>query len=293
MARIRREIEARSRGDPARTSIRWTLARMVKRSMTADPRHRLRSYLDDLLSDGDQAELAEHLDAAPPARRPLERLAAGAGSGTTSPPGQPAVATTSARSTSAARRGPATAEPGEGLELGLPRPARRIGISWAGSGLTRSSACIGPGRHGGRAQGVRPGARTGSWRSRCWRPQLAGSGRGPPAVRPRGQGGRGGRPRARRRRSTPSTTTGAGLPYLVMQYVAGQVAPGADRPRRPAARPRRSCGSACRPRRAWPRPTRRAWSTATSSRRTSCWRTASSGSRSPTSAWPAPSTTPA
>ena len=43
----------------------------------------------------------------------------------------------------------------------------------------------------------------------------------------------------------------------------------------------------------WRPPTSRAWSIATSSRRTSCWKTASSASRSPTSAWPAPSMMPA
>ena len=41
---------------------------------------------------------------------------------------------------------------------------------------------------------------------------------------------------------------------------------------------RRSSGSACRRRPAWPPRMPRGWSTATSSRPTSCWRTASSGS---------------
>jgi len=40
-------------------------------------------------------------------------------------------------------------------------------------------------------------------------------------------------------------------------------------------------------------PTSKDWCTATSSLRTSCWKTASSGSRSPTSAWPARSMMPA
>ena len=53
------------------------------------------------------------------------------------------------------------------------------------------------------------------------------------------------------------------------------------RPHRPASRQRPGGG-----------PRRRAWSTATSSRRTSCSKTASSASSSPTSAWPAPPTMP-
>ena len=62
--------------------------------------------------------------------------------------------------------------------------------------------------------------------------------------------------------------------------------------RRGRWRSRRSCGSACRPPPAWPPRTPRAWCTATSSRRTSCWRKASSACCSPTSAWPARPTTP-
>ena len=83
-----------------------------------------------------------------------------------------------------------------------------------------------------------------------------------------------------------------GLPYLVMHYVAGkslQERLDRDGPLELAEILRIGMQAA----RAWPRRTRRGWSTATSSRRTSCWRTASSGSRSPTSAWPAPPTTPA
>ena len=69
----------------------------------------------------------------------------------------------------------------------------------------------------------------------------------------------------------------AGLPFMVMEYVPGR------RSRTGSTstgrwRCRRSCGSACRRPPAWPPRMPRAWSTATSSRPTSCWRTASSGS---------------
>ena len=57
-------------------------------------------------------------------------------------------------------------------------------------------------------------------------------------------------------RSTPSTTAaGPALPGHAVHR--RPVAPGADRPRRPARARRRSCASACRPPRAWPRPTPR------------------------------------
>src|SRR5438105_879895 len=49
---------------------------MVKRRFPCDP-DRLRSYLDDELSAGDQAELAGHLDHCGTCQQALERLAAG------------------------------------------------------------------------------------------------------------------------------------------------------------------------------------------------------------------------
>jgi serine/threonine-protein kinase len=51
---------------------------MVQRLFECDP-DRLRSYLDDELSDGDQVELADHLNHCVTCQRTLERLAAGSG----------------------------------------------------------------------------------------------------------------------------------------------------------------------------------------------------------------------
>ena len=178
-----------------------------------------------------------------------------------------------------------------------------------------------PGENPGSASSTRPttpGRSAGSGRMRSWRssagagwawssrrstrrcnrfvaikvlaPELAAGRRGPAAVRPRGPGRRGGRPRPRRR-DPRGRRRRAALPTSSCSTSPGRsLQERIDRDR--AARDRaRSCGSACRRPPGWPRPTPRGWSTATSSRRTSCWRTASSGSRSPTSAWPAPSTT--
>ena len=69
----------------------------------------------------------------------------------------------------------------------------------------------------------------------------------------------------------------AGLPFLVMEYVPGRSLQDRLDQAQGRWRCRRSCGSACRRRPGWRPPTPRGWSTATSSRRTSCWRTASSG----------------
>ncbi len=51
---------------------------MVNRLSACDP-DRLRSYLDDDLSPGEQAELAGHLDRCGTCQKALERLAAGSG----------------------------------------------------------------------------------------------------------------------------------------------------------------------------------------------------------------------
>ena len=110
--------------------------------------------------------------------------------------------------------------------------------------------------------------------------------RRPQAFPPRGPGGGRRQPRARRhhprrRRGQRTCPTWSCSTSPACRCRSGST--GAGR-----CRWRRSCASACRRRRGWRRPTRRGWSTATSSRPTSCWKTASSGSRSPTSAWPAP-----
>ena len=62
----------------------------------------------------------------------------------------------------------------------------------------------------------------------------------------------------------------AALLYYVMPYVAGRVAAAPARPRAPAPRRRGGPASYGRSPPRWTTPTRRAWSTATSSRRTSC-----------------------
>ena len=73
-------------------------------------------------------------------------------------------------------------------------------------------------------------------------------------------------PRSRTITSSPSTpsTSGSGLPYMVMHYVAGRsLQERLDRTGPLSSR--RSCGSACRSPPGWPRRMPRAWSTATSS----------------------------
>ena len=122
-----------------------------------------------------------------------------------------------------------------------------------------------PRRHGRRAQGVRPGPAAASWRSRCWPRSW------PPAPTARtrfareARGGRRRQPRARRRHPRASTRP-TGLPYLVMQYVAGQsLQERLDRDG-PLASTEVAAHRHAGRRRAWPRPTPRGWSTATSSR---------------------------
>ena len=63
---------------------------------------------------------------------------------------------------------------------------------------------------------------------------------------------------------------GRGVPYLAMELLEGQSLDDLLRGRPAARAPPRSCASAGKSPRAWPPPTRRAWSTATSSRAT-CW----------------------
>ena len=87
-------------------------------------------------------------------------------------------------------------------------------------------------------------------------PQLAAGGRRPPAVRPRGAGRGGRQPRARRRRSTPSTSV-KGLPYLVMQYVAGESLQERLDRQGPLERARDPADRHAGRRRAWPPPTPR------------------------------------
>ena len=174
--------------------------------------------------------------------------------------------------------------------LGLPHPVRLARLARPARRL-RGQGRARPRRHGRRAQGVRPGAEPDR------RDQGPVRARWPPAA-PRVGGS------SARRRAAAAVVH----EHVVPIYAVGRddgpavpghgirprpLAPGPARPARAAWRCRKSCGSACRRRPGWPRPMPRVWSTATSSRPTSCWRTASSGSSSPTSAWPGRSTTPA
>ena len=166
----------------------------------------------------------------------------------------------------------------------------RPGAARAGSAPYEIIGGHRPGRDGGGPQGVRPGPEPvrgdQGARPRSW----------PPAPRP--AGGSPARPGPPPRSSTTTSsrstrsTSRAGSPTSSCRTSRARRSRSGSTGRA-AAGPRRSSGSACRSPRAWPPPTPRGWSTATSSRRTSCWRTASSGSGSPTSAWPGPSTTPA
>ena len=120
---------------------------MVKRIDECD-QNRLRSYLDDGLSGGDQAELAEHLDRCADCQAALERLAAGTrlwddlrALGTLRDGGRldfpPMTGGTGPGRRARSRRSSSTSS----------RPPR-IANPWAAWVLTRSSACWGRGAWG-------------------------------------------------------------------------------------------------------------------------------------------------
>ncbi len=206
---------------------------MVKRIDDCDT-NRLRSYLDDELSDGDQAELAGHLDHCADCQAALERLAAGtriwddlrglgraSGPADAGPPGR--------------RRGDEGPADARGRR-GRARFPRALGVpGFPGpTGTLRDPRRAGAGGHGRRAQGVRAGAE----------PRRGDQGAGPAdgrqrrrpqAVLPRGQGRRRGRPRSCRRhpRGGRRPEVGPAVPGHAVHR--RPIAPGADRPRRPAA----------------------------------------------------------
>ena len=162
---------------------------------------RLRLSLEDRLTDLEQAELAAHLEGCEPCRAELERLAAASGlwGEARALRGEPEPGMD--RTIGLA----AEDEPGDELEdeawlafLDPPDPDRP-GDARAAGGL-RGRRGPGPGGHGHRAQGPRPGARADGGDQGA----DAGAGAradGPPPVRPRGPR-RGGR-RARAHRGDP------------------------------------------------------------------------------------------
>ena len=140
-----------------------------------------------------------------------------------------------------------------------PGALRRAGRAGAAGRLRRAGDHRAR-RHGGRAQGVRPRVEA----LRGHQGALAASGpklAGQEAVRPRGPGGRGGRP-SQRAGDPPGAARRA---VAVPGHAAGgrRIAGPAAGRARPAGTQGDPCASACRRRPVWPRPTSRAWCIAT------------------------------
>ena len=264
---------------------------MVARSFTCDA-NRLKSFLDDDLSEQEQLNMTDHLDSCSDCQRALERLAAGTGlmdelKNLRARHGEPGAGF--AMPGTALYDDGRASEPASARDHSLDFLASSLRAGLAGPiGALRSDRSARPGRLRRGAQGVRPGARPGG------RHQGAGSAachqrRGPRPVRPRGASSRRGGPRKRRRHPRGGFVEQPPLPGHAVRR--RPVAPRAGRARRtdgfeshPAHRHPDGAGTGQR--------TPRAWCIATSSRRIFCWKTESSASSSPISAWPARSTMP-